>query len=80
MDFKGLPNGANFIEIDHCVGVGKLLSLIMCQVNTDVLDILGDMHAHVPHTMNKYNCKTNLEINKQGYMAVKLFICAIVVA
>ena len=37
--------------------------------------ILGDMHAHVPHAMNKCNCKTNLEINEQGYMAVKLFIC-----
>ena len=35
---------------------------------------------HVPHAMNKCNCKTNLEINGQGYMAVKLCICAIVVA
>ena len=25
MDFKGLPNGANFILIDHCVG--ELLSI-----------------------------------------------------
>ena len=44
------------------------------------MHILGDTHVHVPHAMNKYNCKTNLEINEQGYMAVKLFICAIVVA
>ena len=42
--------------------------------------LLGDTHAHVPHAMNKCNCKTNLEINEQGYMAVKLFIYAIVVA
>ena len=35
---------------------------------------------HVPHAMNKCNCKTNLEINEQGYMAVKLFISAVVVA
>ena len=46
--------------------------------NTDTsnqCNILGDMHAHVPHTMNRCNCKTNLEINEQGYMAVKLFLC-----
>ena len=36
---------------------------------------LGDTHAHVPHAMNKCNCKTNLEINEPGYMAVKLFMC-----
>ena len=36
---------------------------------------LGDTHAHVPHAINKCNCKTNLEINEQEYMAVKLFIC-----
>ena len=41
--------------------------------------LLGDTHAHVPHAMNKCNCKTNLKINEQGYMAVKLFICCIAV-
>ena len=47
--------------------------LLQAQINL----VLGDTNAHVPHAMNKCNCKTNLE---QGYMAVKLFICAIVVA
>ena len=33
------------------------------------------MHVHVPDAMNKCNCKKNLEITEQRYMAVKLFIC-----
>ena len=42
-----------------------------------ILPLLGDTHAHVPHIMNKCDCKTNLEINdyEQGYVAVKLLIC-----
>ena len=47
---------------------------------TLLIIILGDTHAHVPHAMNKCNCKANLEINEQGYMAVKLFICDTAVA
>ena len=34
-----------------------------------VKKLLGDMHAHVPHAMNKCNCKTNVEIDEQRYTA-----------
>ena len=33
VDFKELPNGINFILIDHCIGE---LLLIKCQVNTEL--------------------------------------------
>ena len=43
-DFKGLPNGANFILIDHCVGellsINKVSSERECTINKEnILDL-----------------------------------------